>query len=316
MFKVSDEDKRAFARDGVVVLRGVISLTDINPVRDFIAERMDTIGLTTTGYDLQSVASQVFRQIDKIRAGEATRFDLDKLPAMIAGDQNAKPLMEGGRSPTSGRFCYEAGCWKISSAIENLALYSNLPMLMADLIQAKELRFFEDTFFARDPNTPQQTAWHQDLDYFKVDLRGRKIIAWLPLDESTTETGGTRYIRGSHLWDETFAANVFFADTPLSGSQHPRLPDIEANINDFDIVQFNVEPGDIIVHDVMTIHGATGNLSSKPRRAISFRYCDQDVRYYERPGTINQTGLTHNLKTNDPLNCDDYPLVFVDSESS
>ena len=41
----------------------------------------------------------------------------------------------------------------------------------------------------------------------------------------------------------------------------------------------------MVVHHARTIHGAPGNASStRRRRAVSVRYCGDDVRFHRRPG--------------------------------
>ena len=47
-----------------------------------------------------------------------------------------------------------------------------------------------------------------------------------------------------------------------------------------------------------------------PRRAVSFRYCGDTVRYYDRPGAIPQVGVSHGLKDGDRLFAADYPIVW------
>lgn len=81
-------------------------------------------------------------------------------------------------------------------------------------------------------------------------------------------------------------------------------------MSDFDIVHFDVEPGDVIIHHVKTVHGAGGNSSDVWRRAVSFRYCGEKVRYFDRPGSIPQVGVSHRLKNGDRLFAKDYPLVW------
>jgi len=97
-----------------------------------------------------------------------------------------------------------------------------------------------------------------------------------------------------------------FTDSP-----YEKTPDIEANPEDYDILSFDVQPGDVIIHHVLTIHGAGGNPSrDKMRRAISFRYCGDDVTYYDRPGSIDQPYIKEKLKDGDRLFSKDYPIVF------
>lgn len=77
-----------------------------------------------------------------------------------------------------------------------------------------------------------------------------------------------------------------------------------------DIVSFDVEPGDVIIHHVLTVHGAGGNPSERWRRAVSFRYCGDQVRYLDRAGAIPQVGTSHDLVSGERLMSLDYPVVW------
>jgi ectoine hydroxylase-related dioxygenase (phytanoyl-CoA dioxygenase family) len=228
---------------------------------------------------------------------------------MVIGDADARPLTEPSVNSDEGMFFYDNAGWRKYPGIRKVALDSRLPELMAGLLDSNWLNFWEDTTFIKAPHTAQKTAFHQDLAYFQIE--GEKcVIVWIPLDSAHSGNGVVRYVKGSHTWPDTYAPNVFFAQTPFSESPHARLPDIEAHESDYDIVSFDVEPGDVIVHHVRTIHGAGGNPTGSMRRAISFRYCGDDVTYYDRPGAIPQVGVTHALKRGDPLYALDYPLVW------
>ena len=310
MLKITDAQRTQFETDGVLCLRKAVDDETISAVRAFVEKRVALTGQTATGYDLQAVHDQVWDLKDAIDTGQAVRFDMGAVPNMVHNDPLARPLVCEQEASGRGRFYYEAGLWRSSEAIKQAALRSELPHLVAELIGASELSFFEDTVFAREPYTPAITAMHQDLDFFNVGEQGRKVIVWVALDKCSPENGVTRYVRGSHKWGQTYAANLFFSTTPMPDSEHPRLPDIDANLDQYDIVEFDVNPGDVIIHDVMTVHGAGGNPTDRPRFAISFRYCDQDTRVLMRPGAIPQTGLTCAQKTGDRLHPDDYPVVW------
>jgi ectoine hydroxylase-related dioxygenase (phytanoyl-CoA dioxygenase family) len=97
----------------------------------------------------------------------------------------------------------------------------------------------------------------------------------------------------------------------LPGSEGRDLPDIENNMEKFDIVHFDVEPGDVLVHHYRTIHGTGGNQSRyQVRRAASIRYCGDDIRFTERPWVPRQLHHTHKLKTGDVLSGPDFPVVW------
>ena len=169
--------------------------------------------------------------------------------------------------------------------------------------------FWEDTTFVKAPMTPQRTVFHRDWSYFQID--GEKCcIMWIPLDPVDAENGRMEYIRGSHLWGRIYAPSIFFAQSASPVSPYDKLPDIEGNRDDYDIVGFDCEPGDVIVHHVMTVHRSGGNLSrDRGRAAMSFQYRGDDIRYFDKPGAIEEQYLQRQLENGDRLHGPDYPLV-------
>ena len=307
--KISEIEIASYKEDGVVCLRGVLNSEELKGLRESIGEQIRTVGHSKTAYDFEAIARQLFDENGSIEAGKADRFDLTALKEIVEADPHARPLREEGVSGQDGMFLYEVGGWKKHRGIKRVALDSSLPPIMAGLMDTTRVHFWEDTTFVKLPRTAQKTPFHQDLSYFQTE--GDKCaIVWIPLDTANLENGVTRYIKGSHKWDEIFAPSVFVAQTTTRHSPYPRLPDIEADESKFDIVSFDVEPGDVIVHHVRTVHGAGGNPTSDPRRAISFRYCGDDVRFFDRPGAIPQVYTTHNLSNGDELFCADYPVVW------
>ncbi len=148
----------------------------------------------------------------------------------------------------------------------------------------------------KEPGTRERTAFHQDATYFEIE--GEKCcVLWIPADPVTLESGTILYVRGSHRDGKLYEPNVFIAQTPLPGAQGDPLPDIEGHMDQYDIIHFDVEPGDVIVHHYRTIHGAGGNHSRyQVRRAASLRYCGDDIRFQMRPWTPKQLHHTSRLR--------------------
>jgi len=308
-FELTTDQKTEFERDGVVCLRGVLTPTEIDSMRAVIDVQLEQVGKSPTGYDFEGIARQLWQRSNTLDVGAADRFEVDDLAAAILSDPDARPLMENDDDDTDGVFLYEVAGWKHHRGIREVAFDSALPELSAELLDANSLNFWEDTTFVKTPHTRQKTAFHQDLAYFQIE-GDQCVIVWIPLDPANEANGVTRYIRGSHKWGETYAPNMFVSQTLMPGSPHEKCPDIEANEDDYDIVSFDVQPGDVIIHHVMTVHGAGGNTTDRPRRAISFRYCGDQVRYYDRPGAIQQPGIKQPLQTGDRLFSQDYPHVW------
>ena len=307
-YTLTADEKIAFARDGVVCLRGIIEPSLIEAMKDSVASQIEKSGTSISAYDFEAIARQVWDERDQIERGAATRLDLDRMQASIMADPEARPIMEATGN-NEAKFFYESGGWRTEQGIRETALHSQMPPVIGDLLDTDYLHFWDDTTFVKTPGTRQKTVFHQDLTYFH--LKGRKcVIAWVPLDAADLTNGTLEYVRGSHLWGQEYAPNMFISQTPIASSPLPKLPDIEGNREDYDIIHFDVQPGDILIHDALTVHGAGGNQSAYTRRAISYRYCGDDMRFHQRPGALDQAYISHNLQEGDRLHCDDYPLVW------
>jgi ectoine hydroxylase-related dioxygenase (phytanoyl-CoA dioxygenase family) len=310
---LSESDIENYERDGFLHLKNIIKPEEIDALRQAVMAQVKNVGNTRTGYDFESIANQVWGGEDMVETHAADRFEVEYYKAMIQSDKNARPMRDTKTQEDDGEngmFFYDAGGWRAYKGIREAALDSALPQVCAKLMDSEYINFWDDTTFVKTPNTTQRTAFHQDYTYFQIT--GKKCcIAWIPLDETTKENSTMQYVRGSHKWGKSFAPNVFISQTTIFDAEDQKLPDIEGNSDDFDIVTVDAKPGDVIIHNVMTVHGSSGNLShDKGRRAISFRYCGDDVRYFDRPGALEQPNIAVNLPDGAPLYSKDYPLVW------
>lgn len=306
----SDQQKTDFDRDGCVKLPGVFNANEVAALRATVDMQCDAVNRSATGYDFEEIARQIWVGGKDLDVGIAERFDVAILADVIKSDPEARPLQEPiSAGDDHGAFVYEASGWRQFHSIRDAALDSNLPEIAHRLMDADKVHFWEDTTFAKKPFTRQKTAFHQDLGFNQFD-GGESVILWVALDKVTIKNGGLKYIRGSHKWDETYAPNMFVSQTPMPGAEAPKCPDVEACEGDYDIVSFDLEAGDVVAHDVRTIHGAGGNMTSRARRAISFHYCSGDTRYFERPGAAPRASMTIPKATGDPLDSSDFPTVW------
>lgn len=304
------EDLKRYQEDGVVCLRGVITPEEITALRSGVAKQMLGQHGRYSSYDFEDIQKQVWSEKDSIEVEGADRFDIELLELIMKTDPDARPIRDEVEGEDNGRFFYDAAGWRFYDEIKTVATESALPAIATQLMDTSYTNFWEDTTFVKTPSTGQRTTFHQDWSYFQID--GEKCcIVWVALDPVNRENGAMEYIRGSHNWGKTYAPNVLIAQSIDPTSPYEKTPDIEGNRDDYDIVSFDVELGDVIIHHVMTVHGSGGNKSaSKPRRAISFRYCGDDIRYFDKPGAIEQPYIEHPLNNGDRLTTDDYPLVW------
>ena len=72
------------------------------------------------------------------------------------------------------------------------------------------------------------------------------------------------------------------------------------------------EPGDVICHHPLTVHGAGANPLTNRRSAISVRYAGRDARWDPRPNVMKCDGDPDTkLKAGDPLILEDvFPITW------
>lgn len=120
---------------------------------------------------------------------------------------------------------------------------------------------------------------------------------WIPVDPVSFNSGTIRYVRGSHRWG-FFKPNVFVSQMAFPGADGDTLPDIDGHEEEYDIVSSELEPGDLLVHHHLTVHGSAGNATLRQtRRAASLRYCGDDIRFKFRPYAPAQAHFHHQPRT-------------------
>lgn len=195
---------------------------------------------------------------------------------------NPSPLaQEASSKDDPGSFIEDFCRWNEVPAIEGLALHSRAPEIAAALMGSPSVRLYHDHVLVKSGGTHQRTPWHQDQPYYNVD--GRGISAWIPMDP-VPESGCLELVAGTHqgqwLMPRTFLDGEakWFPEGALA-----ELPDIETNRAAFDIVAYDMQPGDAIFFDFLTVHGAPGfPFPGQQRRVLSLRYLSESARHAPR----------------------------------
>ncbi len=235
-----------------------------------------------------------------------------------------------------GRFFGDLFSWLNEPTIEAFVREAGLAEVAGRIMRSSEVRFFYDQLLVKEPGTPKRTPWHQDLPYWPV--AGDQILSiWVAIDPATPSNGVVTYVRGSHKWKRFFPMEPFSEDARADLEAETRgldiydadvkgqwgnLGDIRDNPDRYDLVAWNVEPGDVIVHHPLTVHGAPGNLSiGARRRALATRWFGLDARWDDsRPHFMRRLQsdtafpyprLGHGEAVTDPL----FPLLWKASES-
>lgn len=148
-----------------------------------------------------------------------------------------------------------------SNLMFNSRFESLAEALLGEPAQGKNLQYFNKSSQHSLPTPP-----HQDGHYFMLSPC-RALTMWLALDSADEETGCLRVQPGSHL----HGLRPHSPSGTLGFSQC--IPDYPSDQERQQEVALPAEPGDLLVHDAMTIHCANHNRSSKRnRQALGFIY--------------------------------------------
>lgn len=238
-----------------------------------------------------------------------------RLGAAIDADiQSPGPFVHGyDTAGGKGRFHGNLRTWETDDTFREFCLTSPLPEIAARFLGSEKVNLLYDQLFVKEPGTPNPTRWHNDQPYWAI--RGWKVLSiWIALDPTTAETGAMEFIRGSHQWDRWFQPETFGKTAAHGGyEENPKyepMPDIEAARGGYDIVSWDLAPGDAYVFHALTVHGAGGNHSHETRRrGYTVRYTGDDVVYDTRPGTnLNLRSDQH--ADGDPLDGERFPVVW------
>lgn len=182
-----------------------------------------------------------------------------------------------------GRFFHDTFIWRHDATCRDYVFNSPAAAIVAQLMQSSKINLFFDQWLIKEPGTTTRTPWHHDMTYWPID--GDQICTlWLALDPVDANNGAVEYIRGSHRWGQKYLPASFGSGNQYSENL-PAVPDIEQQRSDYDILQFELEPGDCTVHHGLTVHSAPGNLSaSVRRRAHTSRWAGDDVVFHPREG--------------------------------
>lgn len=210
--------------------------------------------------------------------------------------------------PESG-FRGDLFLWKTRDAFRDFVLASPAAHVAQQVLGAREVRFFYDQLFLKPVGCHVATPWHQDLPFWP--LRGGSVCSiWMTFDPVSRESSGLEFVRGSHRWPERYKAvtpdyNAYMLDSDL-----PDPPDVEARRDEFDLLGWDMQPGDVLVFDSLVLHGSLGNYSTdRARRAFSTRWCDERVRYAPRHATLPLL-WDHGLADGDPLAGPLFPRIL------
>jgi ectoine hydroxylase-related dioxygenase (phytanoyl-CoA dioxygenase family) len=217
--------------------------------------------------------------------------------------------IEGGGDAGPGRFFEDFRNWTRIEPYESVIRRSRLGAVAAALMGSRTVRLHHDHLLVKEPGTTIRTPWHQDQPFYNID--GFDTVSfWIPLDPVPREST-LGFVAGSHASRTWYMPRSFFDDRPLVFDEgtFEEVPDVEADRDAHPILGWELEPGDAVAFNMLTLHAAAG--SRNRRRAFSVRLVGDDVRLAARPHATSPTfpELDGVLVHGDPLEHELFPRL-------
>ena len=210
--------------------------------------------------------------------------------------------------------------WQSEPAIRDFVFSSPIAAMVAALTGSTTMRFYFDHLLVKEPHTAAPTPWHQDIPYWP--FLGKQIVsAWVSASSSSVSDSALEFVRGSHRWGAYYAPESFDGESGWTQDfEGEPVPDIEASRHragsPYDIVGFDVEPGDAVFFSAWIIHGAPPNSGAGRRVALSTRWLGDDATWYPHPGcdpTVTQADTTA-VPGHYPADNGRFPVVYSKEE--
>lgn len=221
------------------------------------------------------------------------------------GPYAAENIGAGG----SGSFFDDYCNWQRIQPFRRVIEESPAAEAAAAIMRSETAQFFHDHVLVKEPGTSKATPWHQDIPYYFVE-GGQTVSFWAPVDPVREAT--LRCIAGSHRWEKMVLPVKWLDDSSFYAAEGEYLPvpDPDAEPGRYRVLEWAMEPGDVVLFHYRTVHGARANMSSARRRAFSMRWVGDDARYTTRPGRTSPPFPGHGMRDGERLRADWFPVLW------
>ena len=219
------------------------------------------------------------------------------------------PRAKRASAPGDGAFVEDFCNWSRLPAMERFIRESPAAAIAAELTGSSTIRLYHDHVLVKEPGTRQRTPWHQDQPYYDVDGH-QNASMWFPVDPVRREWT-LEFVAGTHRgpW---FMPRTFLDDRAewFPEGSLAELPDFDADPDRWQVIGWELEPGDAVFFNMLTVHGAGGVPGPHRRRVLSVRMLGDDMVHAPRDWATSPSfpGLADELPVGAPL---DHPLFPV-----
>jgi ectoine hydroxylase-related dioxygenase (phytanoyl-CoA dioxygenase family) len=269
-YRVTDEERAFFQRNGFLVLRGVLTEAELAAIDD-VFQMFIRGEVRDMGKDFCDMSGGLERSPESFSLINAM------LPRVY------HPSFQGN-------------------------VYERRTQDIARQLIGDDVGLDYDQLLAKKPTKSDAVfAWHQDMAYWpKKTPDTRTVTCSLALDDADTENGCLKVVPGSHLAGlrrHFPLAELLKRQGKVQGDSREAAHALVTEIDHGEeILYLPVRRGDTTLHNEWIVHGSDGNRSNRWRRTYVIAYRSLETIRWER-----SIGFTHSH--NDTTNWDTFDAV-------
>ncbi len=231
--------------------------------------------------------------------------------AIEANLADLSPLAKRASAKDDGAFIEDFRNWQRIPAMERFIRTSPGAAIAAELTRSTRVRLYHDHLLVKEPGTTQHTPFHQDQPYYNVAGQ-QNASMWLPVDPVNRATT-LEFVAGTHRgpW---FMPRTFLDEEArwFPPGSLAEMPDFVANPERWRIIGWELEPGDAVFFDMLSVHRSAGVSGTNRRRVLSVRYLGDDMVHAPRRWTTSPPfpDLEDELAPGAPMNHPLFPVLF------
>ena len=178
---------------------------------------------------------------------------------------------------------------KAAPGWRDIATHPRILDMMEQIVGPDIILWGTTVFYKRAIEGPA-TAWHRDGQVWPIKPLATTTV-WIAATESTVENGCLRVIPGSHASGRV-GEHVFEDRNDLAVRRSLAPTEFDESL----ARDVELEAGEMVIFDVVTVHGARHNRGSRPRGGYALRFMpatshfDHDgAEYRDEPGYAHNT---------------------------
>lgn len=162
---------------------------------------------------------------------------------------------------------------------------------MVEQVIGPDIILWGTTLFYKRAISGPETGWHRDGQVWPIKPLATTSV-WIAATESTTRNGCLRVIPGSHA-AQRIGEHVFEDRKDMI----VRRSLAREEFDEATAVDIELEPGQMVMFDVYTIHGATHNRGAVPRAGYALRFMPA-TSHFDHDGAErrDEPGYAHNTR--------------------